>query len=98
MLRDRLLQLLLRARVAGALRKFLHVGLHVLFLLRELLRRANGVGDILRRTARLLLIKQSTRFLEIVERLRGVAGFCSVRGGTTHRVGGVLQSARSVGQ
>jgi len=48
LLRDRLLQLLLLAGVARALRKLLDVGLHVLLLVCKLLRRTHGVRNIAR--------------------------------------------------
>jgi hypothetical protein len=98
LLSDGLLQLLLRARVSGALAKLLHVRLHVLFLIGELLCRANRVGHIARCATRLFLIEQAPRFLKAVERLRRIAAFLAVRRGATHRVSRVLQSARSVSQ
>ena len=48
LLRDGLFDLSLFARVPGALRELLHVGLHVLLLIGELLRRTNRVAQIAR--------------------------------------------------
>jgi hypothetical protein len=97
LLRNRLLELLLRARI-GTLSEFLHVGLHALFLVGQLLRGADGIGNVTRRAARLLLIEQSTGFLEIVEGLRRIARLLAVCRSTTHGVGSVLQATRGVGQ
>src|SRR6185437_15843403 len=67
-------------------------------LIGELLRRLHRVVHVARRSAALLLIEQSPRFVEVLEGAIGVGRLGSVGRRLPHRIGGILQSPSSVGE
>ena len=80
--------------------KLLHVRLHLLLLVGELLRRLHRVVQVARRPAVLLLVEQTARLLQAVRAPAHASpdsGF-PVRRRLPHRVRGVLKPARRVGE